>query len=650
MDIYHQALSPVCSSEGPPLVSTPSLPIASWARRLPFPTKILASYALAGLLLLGSLSIFGAREAREQDAAEISYTEKAVKAAIEARGQNFRSWLKGYALWDDIYVHMVQATDRQWADDNLGPRVWKTFTMPMKGIFIADAANQARYRYWGSPGGPALGDFQDVDFPALRKAADRSETPVVTIVLYDAHPLFLGMARLRPMHAGLIQPGDPARYLIWLQPLSGRVLSDIGQSMTIADLRWDPRFAAADAPALDLFPHNAVKGRVTWAPRRPGTTMLRNGWLPGMALILFTALVGMGQYLLARRLNALLRQKQAEAEAEAQGSRTAAALAGKAESEARALTRRLREQEQAIERLSRERETERDQRKREARDHSLATLSLFEQDFNTVLHPISEIAGQLDQQSSDLEQQAEAGRKSAGIVLASADQSTQAIDIVVRGNQSLQEATARLDVNVSEAVASTQRAEKTIDELIRRLADISANTVAVEQVVATVAEVATRINMLALNARIEAARAGESGRGFAVVADEVRQMAELARRSTETISTVIQSMHNNTHTATSGINSIRAIVGEIAVVTGSSRSALDHQSAVAAQIMEAVASAQDRVNKTDNAIRKLDQLISSSEHMARALSGAAGELTQRSRQLHSRAGQFTALLRDESQI
>ncbi|MDO6413847.1 methyl-accepting chemotaxis protein [Sphingomonas sp. BIUV-7] len=615
-----------------------------WRAALAFETKIALSYAGVALILIGSLTIFGLSQARQQDRSAFGYGRQAISSALDAREANFRSWLKGYAYWDEIFAHMVVASDEKWANANIGREVWATFTMPMSGVYLTDESDRVRYQYWAKGPAPELRDFH-LDLRRLRALADATETPAVSRIVYRSQPYFLGVARIRPMDRALARQSDAKRYLLLLQPVAGRLLDEIAGSSTIRGLRWVPASEIGGHPSIDMFP-DPEGGRIVWTPRRPGATMLRRAALPMIALIVATILVGYGQFVLARRLGRLLRQKQAEAEAEASNSRAASALAATTRADAEALLIRLREQEGAVHRLSEEREADREQRKAQARAQALATLALFEQDFDTALRPVSAISGKLAAQSIELESEAAAGRRAAAVVVESATRSMRAIQTVIAANAALELATGSLDAGVTEAVDSTRRAEWTIDELVRRLDDLSANASAVEDVVATVVALAGRINMLAVNARIEAARAGEAGRGFAVVADEVNQLADLTTTATQSIASVLRTMQGNTQTATSGIDAIRGIVQEITQVTATSRSALDRQTVVAADIRAAVASASSHLAETDGAIHHLDRVIGSSESLAKALTTVAGDLGRRSELLQERAGQFADSLKD----
>lgn len=76
-----------------------------------------------------------------------------------------------------------------------------------------------------------------------------------------------------------------------------------------------------------------------------------------------------------------------------------------------------------------------------------------------------------------------------------------------------------------------------IGETVVRLSEHSH---AIEEIIATVQDLADQSNLLAVNASIEAARAGDQGKGFAVVAHEIKTLADQSKSATEQIRTILQ--------------------------------------------------------------------------------------------------------------
>ncbi|CCI16860.1 Methyl-accepting chemotaxis protein [Microcystis aeruginosa PCC 9807] len=100
--------------------------------------------------------------------------------------------------------------------------------------------------------------------------------------------------------------------------------------------------------------------------------------------------------------------------------------------------------------------------------------------------------------------------------------------------------------SVERTVAGILQIRDTVSETARKVKRLAEASQEISKIVAVVSQIASRTNLLALNASIQAARAGEAGRGFAVVADEVRQLADRAAKSLKEIEQIVLQIQSET--------------------------------------------------------------------------------------------------------
>ncbi|MBE5962296.1 MAG: methyl-accepting chemotaxis protein [Lachnospiraceae bacterium] len=107
--------------------------------------------------------------------------------------------------------------------------------------------------------------------------------------------------------------------------------------------------------------------------------------------------------------------------------------------------------------------------------------------------------------------------------------------------------------SLDHAVSTTEDGAKEMNILSAKILDIKSSmadlsltvktaetlTGEINKIVGLIQEIASRTNLLALNASIEAARAGESGKGFSVVASEIKNLAESAASSADDIAKLL---------------------------------------------------------------------------------------------------------------
>ncbi len=102
--------------------------------------------------------------------------------------------------------------------------------------------------------------------------------------------------------------------------------------------------------------------------------------------------------------------------------------------------------------------------------------------------------------------------------------------------------------------------------------------------------IASKTNLLSLNASIEAARAGEHGRGFAVVAEEIRQLSEQSATASNNIGSILEQLKDR-------INDVAKEITAGAEAAGSSVEKVDNILTVFAEITETTDAAKEKVDR-----------------------------------------------------
>jgi twitching motility protein PilJ len=209
-----------------------------------------------------------------------------------------------------------------------------------------------------------------------------------------------------------------------------------------------------------------------------------------------------------------------------------------------------------------------------------------------------------------------------------ADVAAQATQAAQRGGEAVDRTVAGI-LEIRETVAETTRK-------VKRLAESSQE---ISKIVALISQIASRTNLLALNASIEAARAGESGRGFAIVADEVRQLADRAAKASKEIEQIVLQIQSETGTVMTAMEEGTQQVIEGTRRAEQAKSSLDEIIEVSRRIdrlVKAISEATVQQTETSRSVA----------HVMQSLELTANETSKESQKVASSLMQLVAIARE----